>query len=75
MHIDQLRGALQAAPFRPFILRMADGRFFPIRHPDFVAVGPAGRTVIVIEPNDAFQILDTLLMTEVNVPAPTAPSS
>jgi hypothetical protein len=51
---------------------MADGRFFPVQHPEFVAIAPGGRTVIVFEATGAFHILDTLLMTELDVPLPAS---
>jgi len=36
MTIEQLRTTLRANPFQPFTVRMADGRQFPIPHPDFL---------------------------------------
>jgi hypothetical protein len=67
MTIEQLRTAHKAAPFRPFTIRMADGRVFPIKHPDFMWMSPAGRTVIVGREDDSFSILDLLLMTELEM--------
>jgi hypothetical protein len=46
---------------------MADGRAFYVTHPDFVALSPSGRTVIVYEPDENFSILDLLLMSELQV--------
>jgi hypothetical protein len=37
MRIEELRTALHAEPFEPFMIRTADGREFPVRHPDAVA--------------------------------------
>ncbi len=66
MTSQELRAALQATPFRPFTVRMADGRAFEIRHPDFLLVGPGGRTAFAFGPSgDEFSILDVLLMTEI----------
>lgn len=65
MNVQQLRSAHSAAPFRPFTIHMADGRVFPIPHPDFLSMSPSGRTVIVYRDNEEFSILDTLLMTEI----------
>lgn len=66
MTSQELRAALQATPFRPFTVRMADGRSFEIRHPDFLLVGPNSRTVFAFSPSgDEFSILDVLLMTEI----------
>lgn len=63
---QELRAALQAMPFRPFTVRMADGRSFAVRHPDFLLVGPNNRTAFVFAPSGSdFSILDVLLMTEI----------
>jgi hypothetical protein len=67
---EQMRGAREANPFRPFTLRMADGRSFRILHRDYVSVSPGGRTVIVYEANESFSILDLLLATELSVDPP-----
>jgi hypothetical protein len=47
---------------------MVDGRVFPVPHPDFVAVSPTGRTVIVFQPDDSYSVVDLLLMSELEVP-------
>jgi hypothetical protein len=71
--IQQLRAAQQATPFRPFTIHMADGRAFPVPHPDFLSMSPTGRTVIVYQEDDAFSILDLLLTTEIEI-HPTSPA-
>jgi hypothetical protein len=40
-----IRTELQAVPFRPFRLRMVDGRTFDVHHPDYVAIAQAGRWI------------------------------
>lgn len=67
MTIEQFKTILHQQPFRPFTIRMADGRMFPVTHPDFVAQSHTGRTVIVYLPDDSFSVLDLLLMTELQV--------
>jgi hypothetical protein len=67
MTIQQLRAALRASPFRPFTIHMADGRLFPIPHPEFLSMSPSGRTVIVYQEDEDFSILDLLLMTEIEM--------
>ena len=67
MTIQQLRAAHRATPFQPFTVHMADGRSFPIPHPDFLSMSPTGRTVIIYADNDEFSILDLLLMTEIEM--------
>lgn len=46
---------------------MVDGRVFAVAHPDFVAQSPSGRTVIVIQPDESYSVLDLLLMSELEV--------
>lgn len=69
MTIDQFRSTIRQQPFRPFKIRMADGRSFDVSHPDFLAQSPSGRTVIVFQPDESYSVLDLLLMTEIEVPA------
>jgi hypothetical protein len=40
MTTEQFKNTLHLQPFRPFMIRMADGRTFPVVHPDFVAQSP-----------------------------------
>ena len=67
MTTEQFRSTLHLQPFRPFTIRMADGRTFDVPHPDFVAQSPSGRTVIVFQKDDSYSLLDMLLMTELDV--------
>lgn len=69
MTTEQFRAALHVQPFQPLTIRMADGRSFDVRHPDFVAHSHSGRTVIVVQPDDSYSVLDLLLMTELEVSA------
>ena len=69
MTIDQFRATLHQQPFRPFTIRMADGRAFNVAHRDFIAYSPSGRTVIVFQSDEEYSVLDLLLMSEIRVPA------
>jgi hypothetical protein len=60
MDIAGIRAALHKQPFEPFTIRLADGRFLPVPHPDFVAVGP--RRIVVIDQNDSWSIIEPLLI-------------
>jgi len=68
MTIEELRNARAANPFRPFTIRLADGRSFLVPHRDYLSMSPVGgRTVIVYGTNQgAFSILDLLLVTELS---------
>ncbi len=73
MTIEDMRIAREANPFRPFTLRLADGRSFYVQHRDYISMAPNGRrTVIVYGDNDAYSVLDLLLVTELSVDPPTA---
>lgn len=64
MTIDQLKSAYEAAPFRPFVIHLADGREVPVMHREFIMTVPSGRTVIVVQPDDSMNIIDLLLITD-----------
>jgi hypothetical protein len=67
MTTDQFKAMLHLQPFKPFTIRMADGRTFRVSHPDFVAQSPSGRMVIVFQPDESYSVLDLLLMTKLQV--------
>ena len=67
MTVDQLRQVLRAEPFKPFSLCVADGRQIRVEHPEFLALFPTGRSVIVTQPDESYDVLDLLLVTGVHV--------
>jgi hypothetical protein len=67
MTTDQFRATLHQQPFRSFTIRMADGRALDVAHPDFIALSPTGRTVIVFQQDENYSVLDLLLMSELQV--------
>ena len=67
MTMEQLRSALRTAPFKPFIICLADGRHFHVPHPDCVALSPeAHRTLIVAGPGEEYRIIDLFLVTSLD---------
>jgi hypothetical protein len=46
----QMRALLHESPFRPFRIRLTDGRSFEIPHPDFAFL-TAGYIEVGLEPN------------------------
>lgn len=64
MTIDQLRNFYEAQPFQPFIMHLADGREIMVRSREFMASAPSGRTVIVYQPDDSWNVVDLLLVTD-----------
>jgi hypothetical protein len=67
MTAEQLRVMREANPFRPFTIHLADGRMLPVPHRDFVSQSPSGRTIIVYGPDDAFNVVDLYLVTDLEV--------
>ena len=64
MEVNALRDVLHNQPFKPFSLRLADGRELQVPHPDFVAV--SSRRVIVINSQDeSLSILEPLLVVSI----------
>ncbi|MGI8481760.1 MAG: hypothetical protein ACR2MF_06835 [Chthoniobacterales bacterium] len=51
MKIDEIRKLYHAAPFKPFEIVLTNGRHVPVKHPEFMALSPSGRTVVVFEPD------------------------
>jgi hypothetical protein len=68
---EHLRNVRDANPFRPFTIRLADGRDFRIHHRDFLSLPPegAGRVAVIYQVGGAFSLVDLLLVTEVSVEA------
>jgi hypothetical protein len=64
---EQLRAAQRARPFRAFDLHLADGDVLTIPHPDFIALGPGGRTVVAFGENDEMSIVDLLLVSRIEM--------
>lgn len=60
MDIAGVRELLHRQPFEPFVIRLADGRSFPVPHRDFVALTP--RRVIVGAEDDTWAIVEPLLI-------------
>jgi hypothetical protein len=75
MTVEQLKSLQHAQPFRPFTIHMGDGRAFFVKHQDFMARSPSGRTVIVYGEDDSFSILDMLLVTELEVHPDAKPNA
>jgi hypothetical protein len=67
MTVAQIRNLYSAEPFRPFTLHLADGRQIPVAHREFMASAPSGRTVIIYQSDDSFNVVDLLLVTDLEI--------
>jgi hypothetical protein len=67
-----IRQVLQSVPFRPFRLRLADGREFAVTHPDYIAIGENGRSILHYdsERDNTTTILEPLLIISIEYPPP-----
>ncbi len=65
MTIERIREFHSAQPFQPFVMHLGDGRAIEVRHQEFMALGPGGRTVVVFQPDDSMNVVDLLLVTDV----------
>ena len=74
MRAEEIRKVQHAQPFRPFILHLADGRTFEIKHPEFLFLSHGERSAIVDDVDGSFEIIDPMLVTSVSV-APAQASS
>lgn len=67
MTIERVRELYNAQPFQPFIIHLADGREIPVHHRDYIMAAPSGRTIYVSQPDDSFNIIDLLLVTDIEL--------
>lgn len=65
MRVEDLRDLYSARPFQPFRVRTTDERELPVRHPEFMAFTPSGRTVFSAEPRHGLNIIDVMLINSV----------
>ena len=60
MDIAGIREALHKQPFKPFTIRLADGRSLEVPHPDFVALSK--RRIVVVAEDDSWSVVEPLLV-------------
>jgi hypothetical protein len=75
MTATELRQLVEAESFQSFNIRLADGRHVPVQHREFLMMSPSGRTAIVYQPDDSFNIIDVLLVTDLEVKGNGGPQS
>ncbi len=60
--IAGIREALHREPFKPFVIRLADGRSLPVAHPDFVALTRRLIIVVVDDEVGSWSVIEPLLI-------------
>ena len=58
---EQVESAVASG--RPFTLRMADGKEYPVPHRDYISLPPKGSSVIVYDDHGHYTVLPLLTMT------------
>ena len=69
MTTEQFKELWRAKPFQPFTIHLADGRNLRVEHQEFLAMSPSGRTAVLYQPDDSFNVIDLLLVTDLEVKA------
>ena len=65
---EAIKERVTATPFRPFSVRLTDGRSHPVPGPDYASVSPNGRLLTVYtDGGNGVKILDVALITEIEV--------
>lgn len=65
MTADALREKLDAEPFKPFQMRMPDGRALRVPHSEFVSLAPSGRIAIIWKgEGERYSTVDLLLVSD-----------
>jgi hypothetical protein len=67
MTLEQVKSFYKAEPFQPFVIHLADGRQIPVLSREFIMAAPSGRILIVCQPDDTFNWIDLLLVTDLEV--------
>lgn len=62
MTADQVLRLQNAAPFKPYWMRLADGRSISIQHPDFVSVSDDDEIISVDDDSGGVEIIDLALV-------------
>ncbi len=64
MHVDSVRELIRSHPYRPFTMRLVDGRTLSVPHPGFVAV--SRRWVLFVNPEtDAMSWLEPVMIVSI----------
>jgi hypothetical protein len=67
MKAEAFRRLIDATPFMPFFINLADGRKLKVPHRDFVSHSPNYRMLTVWHDDDSCDIIDFVLIIGFNV--------
>jgi hypothetical protein len=60
---------IKGQPFRPFILRLADGRSYTVSHPEFVMIAPSGMELVFVGDDEGIHMIYVPLIVEIEFPS------
>jgi hypothetical protein len=66
MNIEAIKEVRDTTPFKPFVIRTADGNAFEVPNHDSLLVAEQGETIIVVTPDQKFHILATELVASIS---------
>ena len=69
MRIEELWKVQRAEPFRAFEVHLADGREFPVEHPEFIWISRNERIAVIDDVDGSIEIIDPTLITGLSVPS------
>ena len=64
---EPIRELMNRQPFLPFKIHMRGGKVHEVRHPDYIAVSPTGKSAVILNA-DGMEILNVRLIAELVVP-------
>jgi hypothetical protein len=70
MPVTLIREAINANPFRPFVIHITDRRSYAIRQPESVSFGPQERSLVVWLDDGGASLVETVLITGVDLLEP-----
>jgi len=59
---EAIKSRLSASPFKPFVLRLASGASYHVKHPELVSLSPGGRHLILWVDDNRYVDMDVLLV-------------
>ena len=65
--MNQVREAMHAQPFQPFVIHLVDGRSFRVPHPDFVAVANM-REMVFVGDDEGIHHVALPLVVDIEIP-------
>lgn len=66
MKSKAIRELYDSEPFRPFTIRLEDGRSVEVPHREFLFIHPGEDTIIVALPDGGFRMIASDLVTEID---------